>query len=393
MRSFIALASLSLFALILSGCSHGEAAAQIASAPPPQVNVATVVSKPITEFVEFTARFEPVERVQIRPRVSGYISSINFTQGREVKKGEVLVVIDPRPYQAELKRAQAQLAQARSQQELAKSERDRAVRLLSSHAISREDYDSRIAATEQASANVDADAAAVDSAALNLEFTRVTAPISGLVGRAEVTAGNLVTGGETLLATLVSIDPIYVSFDSDEEAYLKYLELGRGSNSESRQPVFVGLADEAGYPHQGVMVFVNNEIEASTGTIRARGSLENHDHQFLPGMFARVKLPGATAHDGVLINDSAVGTDLSAKYVLVVGTGNRAEYRPVRLGPIVDGLRVVREGLSAGETIVVNGLQRVRPGAVVSPERVAMGERPAQAQSRRGGLLAHNDKQ
>ena len=389
MRSSIAIATLCVSALLLSGCSHGEAA-QAAAAAPPRVTVAQVVSRPITEFEEFTARFEAVERVQIKPRVSGYISSINFTQGREVKKGELLVEIDPRPYEADLKRAKAQLALARSAQELAKSERDRAVKLLSLHAISREEYDTRVAGTEQASATVDAAAAAVDSSALNLEFTRVTAPISGIVGRAEITAGNLVTGGETLLTTLVSIDPIYVSFDGDEQAYLKYLQLGRTSKSNDRQPLFVGLADDTGYPHQGVMVFVNNEIDGATGTVRARGSLENPDHRFLPGMFARVKLPGATAHQALLINDSAVGTDQSAKYVLVVGADNRAEYRPIKLGPVVDGLRVVREGLSASDTIVVNGLQRVRAGALVSPERVAMGE-PTQEQAKRAGLVAHND--
>jgi multidrug efflux system membrane fusion protein len=262
--------------------------------------------------------------------------------------------------------------------------------LLSSHAISQEEYDTRIAGIEQASASTDAAEAAVESAALNLEFTQVRAPISGIIGRAEVTAGNLVTSGETLLTTLVSIDPIYVSFDSDEQAYVKYLELGRSANSVNRQPVFVELAGEGAYAHQGVMVFVNNEIDAASGTVRARGSLDNHDHQFLPGMFARVKLPGSAAHQALLINDSAVGTDQSAKYVFVVGAGNRTEYRPVTLGPIVDGLRVVRNGLSAGDTIVVNGLQRVRAGAQVTPEQVAMGEPATPGQSERGGLLAHN---
>jgi membrane fusion protein, multidrug efflux system len=377
-------------ALVSSGCSHSEAA-QSAVAAPPQVTVAQVISRPITEFEEFTARFEAQERVEIKPRVSGYIASINFTQGREVKKGEVLVTIDARPYEAELKRAKAQLAQARSAQELAKSERDRAVRLLDSHAISREEYDTRIAGIEQANANTDAADAAVDSAALNLEFTQVKAPISGIISRAEVTAGNLVSAGQTLLTTLVSIDPIYVSFDSDEQAYLKYLELGRSAKSVNRQPVFVGLAGEAGYAHQGVMVFVNNEIDPATGTVRARGLLDNPDHQFLPGMFARVKLPGSAAHDALLINDSAIGTDQSAKYVLVVGADNRAEYRPVSIGPIVDGLRVVREGLSAGDTIVVNGLQRVRAGSTVTPARVAMGE-PSRGQNEHAGLLAHNDQ-
>jgi multidrug efflux system membrane fusion protein len=389
MRTLGTLAALGAVAVLAAGCERHVAAAQGPSAPAPQVSIAQVISRPITEFDEFTAHFEAVERVELRPRVAGYITSVNFTQGREVKKGDVLVVIDPRPYQAELKRAQAQLAQARSQLELSRSERDRAIKLLAARAISREEYDTRISGTTEASANVDAAAAAVETAALNLEFTRVTAPISGIVGRAQVTAGNLVTTGQTLLTTLVSIDPIYVSFDGDEQAYLKYLELGRGPHANANQPVFVGLADETDYPHRGVMVFVNNEMDASTGTVRARGLFENHNREFMPGMFARVKLPGSAPHAALLINDSAVGTDQNTKYVLVVGADNKAQYRPVDLGPMVDGLRVVRSGLSAGDSIVVNGLQRVRPGAVISPEHVAMGEHSAGA-SPRGGLLAQS---
>jgi len=388
MRTLGTLCVVAFLALLMAGCERQVRAAQGAPPAAPQVSIAQVISRPITEFDEFTARFEAVERVELRPRVSGYIASVNFTQGREVKKGDVLVVIDPRPYQAELKRAQAQLAQARSQLELSRSERDRAIKLLAARAISREEYDTRLAGSVEASANVDAAVAAVETAALNLEFTRVTAPISGIVGRAQVTAGNLVTSGQTLLTTLVSIDPIYVSFDGDEQAYLKYLELGRSPNAKGNQPVYVGLADETGYPHQGVMVFVNNEIDAATGTVRARGLFENHSRAFMPGMFARVKLPASAPHPAVLINDSAIGTDQNAKYVLVVGADNKAQYRPVDLGPMVDGLRVVRTGLTAGDSIVVNGLQRVRPGAVISPERVAMGEQPAPPT--RSGLLAQS---
>ena len=387
--SLLKLAAISVAALTLAACARNEAAQ--APPPAPQVSVAQVLSRQVTEFEELTGRFEAVERVELRPRVSGYIASINFVQGREVKKGDVLLVIDPRPYEADLKRAKAQLAQARSQLELSKSERDRAVKLLESHAISREEFDTRTAGTEQATANVDAAAAAVDSAALNLEFTRVTAPISGVVGRAEVTAGNLVTPGQTLLTTLVSIDPIYVSFEGDEQAYLKYMEFSRKSGHDGgRHPVWVGLADEAGYPHEGSMVFVNNEIDPATGTVRARGSLDNPNRQFTPGMFARVKLPGSSTYNALLINDSAVGTDQSVKYVLLVGKDNKVEYRPVKLGPIEDGLRVVREGLSPGDTIVVNGLQRVRPGSPITPQRVAMGEQHSQEGTAHGGLVAKN---
>ena len=369
-------------ALTLAGCAKNEAAESAnaaAAAPPPQVSVAQVVEHPVNEFDEFTGRFEAIERVEVRPRVSGYISSINFAEGREVKKGDVLVVIDPRPYEAEYKRAKAQLEQARSQRSLAKSERERAVKLVESHAISQEEFDTRTASSDQAGANVDAAEAALDSAALNLQFTRVTAPISGRISKAQVTTGNLVTAGQTQLTTLVSLDPIYVAFDDDEQGYLKYAKQARGgdhaSSRDSANTVLVGLADETDYPHSGVMVFVDNELDPATGTIRGRARLDNHERMFTPGLFARIKLLGQDKYNALLINDSAVGTDQNVKYVFVVDADNKIQYRPVKLGPIVDGLRVIRGGLTKGETIVVNGLQRVRPGASITPEKVAMGER------------------
>ena len=370
-------------ALTLSGCAQNHAAeaaaAAAAATPPPQVSVAQVVSRPVNEFDEFTGRFEAVERVEVRPRVSGYIASVNFVEGHEVNKGDVLFVIDPRPYEAEYKHAKAQLEQARTQLALAKSERDRAVKLLDSHAISQEEFDTRAAGSDQAGANVEAAEAALDSAALNLTFTRVTAPISGRISKAQVTTGNLVTAGQTELTTLVSLDPIYVSFDDDEQGFLKYNKQARNgdhaSARDSQNTVLVGLADENGYPHQGVMVFVDNELNPSTGTIRGRAKLDNHDRIFTPGLFARIKLLGRDKYNALLINDSAVGTDQSVKYVFVVGADNKVEYRPVKLGPVVDGLRVIRDGLKQGETIVVNGLQRVRPGSPITPARVAMGER------------------
>jgi len=357
-----------------TGCSRGETATASVAQAAPQVTVAQVVAREVTDFDDFTGHFEAVERVEIRPRVSGYISSVNFVQGREVKKGEVLFVIDPRPYEADLKKAHAQLAEARSQAALSRSERDRAAKLLDSHAISREEYDTRVAGSEQSSANVEGAQAAVDSAALNLAFTRVTSPISGVVGRAEITEGNLVTTGQTLLTTVVSQDPIYVTFDGDEQGYLRYMELVRKAGRDARRPVYVGLANETGYPHEGAMVFVNNEIDPTTGTARARGLLENRERRFTPGMFARVRLPGGSQYRALLVNDSAVGTDQSVKYVLRVGKDDKVEYQPVKLGPLIDGLRVVRDGLNVGDTIVVSGLQRARPGAPITPQRVAMGE-------------------
>src|SRR6195256_6116466 len=362
-HSLILLAAASATALILSGCARNEAA-EPKAAPLPQVSVAPVISRKVTEFDELTGRFEAVERVEIRPRVSGYISSVNFTEGSEVKKGDVLFVIDPRPYEAERDKARAGLSQARSQLVLAKSERDRATSLLAQHAISQEEYDTRTAGREQAQANVEAAQAALDAADLNVTFTRVTAPISGRISRALVTSGNFVTNGQTPLTTLVSLDPIYVSFDGDEQEYLKYTKVARdparGSSRDAHSPVLVGLADESGYPHQGVMVFVDNALDPTTGTIRSRALLDN---------------------------DSAIGTDQTVRYVLVLSAGNKVEYRPVQLGPVVDGLRVVQSGLAPGETIVGNGLQRVRPGAQVAPQRIAMGK-PRVAED--AALLARN---
>jgi RND family efflux transporter MFP subunit len=388
--SYLSVAALAAVALSLNGCARNEAA-EPKAAPAPQVTVAPAISRKVTEFDEFTGRFEAVERVEIRPRVSGYISSVNFTEGSEVQKGDVLFVIDPRPYEAERDKARAQVAQARSQLVLAKSERERATSLLGQHAISQEEYDTRTAGREEAQANVEAAQAALDAAALNLTFTRVVAPISGRISRALVTSGNFVTNGQTPLTTLVSLDPIYVSFDGDEQVYLKYTKLARqgtrASSRDARNPVLVGLADEGGYPHQGVMVFVDNALDPATGTIRGRALLDNHERQFTPGLFARVKLMGSGQYDAVMINDSAIGTDQSVRYVLVVGAGNKVAYRPVQLGPVIDGLRVVQSGLAPGETIVVNGLQRVRPGVQVQPQRVAMGEQRPGAEA---SLLARN---
>jgi multidrug efflux system membrane fusion protein len=369
-----------------AGCARNEAA-PAAAQPAPQVTVAQVVKRPVTDFDEFTGKFVAVERVELRPRVSGYISSVELQAGQEVKKGDVLFTIDQRPYQAEFKRAQAELTRARTQLALSASERERAVKLLEQRAISREEFDSRVAGNEQADANVQAAAAALDTAALNLSFTQVRSPIAGLVSREEVTTGNLVAAGQTLLTTVVSVDKIYVEWEGDEQVYLKYAALTRkGDITNARDattPVWVGLADESDTPHEGKMVFIDNALDPQTGTIRARALLDNAERRFTPGLFARVKLVGSAKYDALLVNDSAIGTDQNVRYVFALDKDNKARYRPVKLGPLADGLRVVREGLAVGDTVIVNGLQRVRPGVQVAPERVAMGEKKAG-----GSLLA-----
>ena len=385
-NSLAPLAAITLSAVLtLSGCA-GDAAAQHAAGPPPapQVTVARVIARTVTDSQTFSGRFEAVNHVDVRPRVTGYISSVDFTDGAVVKKGQVLFVIDPRPYEAEYQRAQADLAQARAQAALAKSEQIRAVNLFAAHAISKDEFDTRTANARQSAANVAAAQAALDSAALNVTFTRVTAPITGRVSRAIVTDGNLVTNGQTLLTTIVSLDPIYVQFNADEQAYLTFEKYasnhGRKDAPTSAGPhalgnaVYVGLEDENGYPHQGRLVFMDNSLDAQTGTIYARALLPNPDGHFVPGLFARVKLIGNDRYPAVLVNDSAIGTDQTMRYVLLVGADNKVEYRPVELGPLVDGLRVVRSGLKPGDTIVVNGLMRVRPGMQVSPQLIAMGE-------------------
>ncbi|HTJ19142.1 MAG TPA: efflux RND transporter periplasmic adaptor subunit [Steroidobacteraceae bacterium] len=379
--STLAVSAALLAALVgLSGCKSEATTAQ--QAPAPQVSVASALERDVTEWDEFTGRLEAVESVEVRPRVTGYIESVNFTEGSTVKKGDLLFVIDPRPYQAELSKAEAELARAVARSELAVADEGRSAKLLDIKAVSREEYDSRINATREAKADVAAARAAVDSAKLNLEFTRITAPISGRVSKAAVTAGNLVTGGSNtaaLLTTVVSLDPMYVTFEGDEQIYLKYNELSRrGERSSSRDaanPVLMGLANENGYPHHGAMVFVDNQVDPRTGTIRARASFENKDGFLTPGLFARVKLLGHNSYRAVLVDDRAIGTDQSQKFVYVIDAQNKVTYRPVTVGRLNDGLRIVEKGLQPGETVVVNGLQRVRPGVVVAPERVAMDAR------------------
>jgi RND family efflux transporter MFP subunit len=367
---------------VINGCSKSGSGQ--GAPPPPQVSVAAVIERPVKDWDEFTGRLQAVETVEIRPRVSGYIDKVAFTEGSLVKKGDLLFVIDPRPYQADYDRAAADVKRYKTATDLAKVELERVQHLKDSGAVSQEELDERKSALAQADANVAGSQAALESAALNLNFTRVTSPIAGRVSRAEVTRGNLVTGGAnggTLLSSVVSIDPIYLYFDADEQSFLRYSQAPRSESSQDTgRPVMVGLANEEGFPHSGKVDFVDNQLNPQTGTIRARAVLDNKDGRFTPGLFARVQLLAGGEYSAILIEDRAVNTDQSQKYVLVVGANNTVEYRKVKLGRVVEGLRIVREGLKAGDVVVVNGAQRVHPGITVTPQKVVMGaDAPASA--------------
>ena len=360
-----------------AGCS-GSGGAQ-STAPPPEVSVAQVLQRPVKDWDEFTGRLQAVETVEVRPRVSGYIDLVAFTEGKVVKRGDLLFIIDPRPYKADRDRAAADLKRFHTTLDLAKIEQQRVQRLKESGAVSQEEVDERESTVAQAEANVSGAEAALESAELNMTFTRVTSPIDGRVSRAEVTRGNLVTGGNnggTFLTSVVSLDPIYLYFEGDEATYLRYVALARAgerpSSRDAPNPVRVGLANEQGFPHEGKMDFVDNQVNSQTGTIRARAVLENKDGLYIPGLFARVQLLASGEYVAVLIDDRAINTDQNQKYVFLLGPDNKIEYRRVKLGRVIDGLRIVREGLKPGDVIVVNGAQRVHPGIVVSPQTVTM---------------------
>jgi RND family efflux transporter MFP subunit len=360
---------------VLAGCSQAAPSAP----PPPGVTVAATLEREINEWDEFSGRLEAVDAVEVRPRVSGYIQRIAFAEGKEVKKGDVLFEIDPRPYAADLERAEAELQQARTRAALAAKEVERAEKLVAVQAISREEFDSRTSGHAEADAAIRGAQAAVATARLNLEWTRVRSAINGRVSRAEITAGNLVQAGPptaTLLTTVVSIDPIYVYFEGDEQSYLKYAALARAgsrpSSRDAQNPIYMGLADEDGFPHLGHVDFVDNRLNPETGTIRARAVFSNKERLFTPGLYARLKLIGSGRYRAMLIQDRAVGTDQDKKFVFVLKPDSTVDYRPVQLGRLVDGFRIVRTGLRPGDLVVINGLQRIRPGTKVAAKLAPM---------------------
>ncbi|MCL7704867.1 efflux RND transporter periplasmic adaptor subunit [Enterobacter kobei] len=366
-----------LLSLLLVGCDNS--AAQNAAPPAPAVNAADVVVKSISQWDSFNGRIEAVESVQLRPRVSGYIDKVNFTDGQEVKKGEVLFTIDDRTYRAALEQAQATLERAKTQASLARSEANRTDKLINTNLVSREEWEQRRAAAIQAQADIRAAQAAVDAAQLNLDFTKVTAPIDGRASRALITSGNLVTAGDSasVLTTLVSQKTVYVYFDVDESTYLHYQNLARSgqgaSSNHTALPVEIGLAGEEGYPHQGKVDFLDNQLAPSTGTIRMRALLDNAQRQFTPGLFARVRLPGSAEFQATLIDDKAVLTDQDRKYVYIVDKEGKAQRRDITPGRLADGLRIVQQGLKPGDKVIVDGLQKVfMAGMPVNAKTVAM---------------------
>jgi multidrug efflux system membrane fusion protein len=364
---------------LFTGC--GKHAQQ--APPPPVVSVVQPVAREVVEWDEYIGRLEAPETVEIRARVSGYLDKVHFKEGKEVRKGDLLFTIDRRPYKADLDRAAADYERVQSQAELAKNDADRAQKLILTKAISTEDYDTKLKTYTAALAVEKSAKANLDFTTLNWEFTEIRSPIGGRTSRAIVTEGNLISGGgagATLLTTVVSQDPLYCYVDVDERSILKYIQLRREGKRESALdkpiPVEMALGDEVGFPHKGFTDFVDNKIDPTTGTLHCRGVFPNPERALGPGFFARMRIPGSGKYPALLIPDRCLGSDQSQKFVYVVNAEKSVEFRPVKIGPMIDGLRVLKEGVKPGEQIIVEGLLRVRPGVVVEAK---LWEAPAPA--------------
>jgi len=379
----------SLFSLVLplalAACTVGEAGNPPPAPPAPEVTTAEVAVRELNAWADFTGRLEAVESVEIRPRVGGYVESAHFVEGGRVAAGDLLYQIDARPFKSEVDRLTAERERGLAELKLAQSYRDRAERLLARNASSQEEFEQVAADATVAAAQLAAVTAALDAAKLNLSFTRVTAPISGRVSRAIVTAGNLVDAS-VVLTTVVADEAVYAYFDVDEQTYLEHVQR---SGAAEDSIVQVGLINEQGYPHVARLDFVDNQVDPNHGTIRARAVLDNRAGLFTPGLFARMKLVSPSRYSAALVDDRAIGTDLGKRFVFVIDEQGVVQYRSVETGRAVEGLRVVTNGLAAGDVVVVNGLQRVRPGVAVAQTRVAMGhDLPAFAQLEAAEIVA-----
>lgn len=377
-------------AVVVSGCKPPAAPGGAPGGGPMAVpvSVAPAVQREVQDYEEFTGRLQATDSVEIRARVAGTIEKIHFREGQEVARGQLLFSLDARPYQAELARAEAQLNAARTAAELAASEQTRAQKLLAQKAISQQEADQLIASAQNNQANVRAAEAAVNAAKLNVEYSQMTSPINGRTSRANVTLGNLVGVGEPVLTTVVSQNKMYAYFDISEQSYLRYTSQMR--SSATRPVVNMGLSSDTGFPYSGVVDFVDNQLNVSTGSIRLRATFDNSKRLFVPGLLARIQLASSSKTTAVLTPERAIGTDQSKRFVWVVEQNHVPQFREVKLGALINGMRVISSGLKAGEFVVVNGFQRIQPGAPVTAERLEVDangmplEKPASPPAQKG---------
>jgi RND family efflux transporter MFP subunit len=374
-----------VLAIGMAGCARAPAGGP---AETTQAAVSNPVELYVTDYADFTGRTAAVDSVELRARVWGYLDKVNFQEGALVKKGDVLFEIEPRTYQAALEQAEGNVSQLQARLTRLEADVTRSERLFAKGAMSREEYDRTIGDRGEAAGSLAAYRAAVDRARLDLEYTKVVAPISGRISRYNVTVGNLVQagdqGGGTLLTTIVSVDPMYAYFDVDEHTVLRVRQLVREGKADSPReggvvPVSLGLANESGFPHQGTINFVDNQVNPKIGTMRLRGVFPNEEQVLAPGFFGRVRVPIGRKHKALLVSERALDTNQGQKIVYVVNEKNEVESRPVRLGALHDGLREITDGLKPGELVIVNGLQQIRPGAAVEPKLVDMPVSPSAA--------------